>query len=449
MFDERDASTATTTFTLNGAASSAADGAGIMQLGARFSSSSRPGPGLTGVHLLVRGHDHLYTSDAADRTAATREGYIDQGEQFWVATAHSCGSQVLRFTKDGVSRYAITSGDRERLASGGWINAGTAFRAKLLTSFQWQGGIGKGPLDRPPYNNPKSHAWKAFQGAASDADRRILYQLAATPSSIWLGPGDDMGDYVDKVTSAAAAMGQVPQFVLYAIPHRDCDGYAAGGYNDVASYRRWVDNIQAGLHGRPAIVIVEPDSIGWSCLPDQQQTERIAMLRYAMHTLSSDPDQWVYIHAGSSGLPPKTIAANLIKVGVEFARGFAVNVAGYDTTASEISYGKHLASALADAGVANKHFVVDTSRAGAGRPPKGSTGDVPQWCNPRGRAVGPRPTPVTGAAEVDALLWVKPPGETDGPCYPDDPPHGWFNSYALDLVRSGLQRQTIADIPTP
>jgi endoglucanase len=75
-------------------------------------------------------------------------------------------------------------------------------------------------------------------------------------------------------------------------------------------------------------------------------------------------------------------------------------------------------------------FVIDTSRNGqgpldasayAGEPYNQPEGVITalnngNWCNPPGRGVGPRPTNVTGNALVDAYLWVKIPGQSDGSC---------------------------------
>jgi endoglucanase len=71
---------------------------------------------------------------------------------------------------------------------------------------------------------------------------------------------------------------------------------------------------------------------------------------------------------------------------------------------------------LGDA-VATTHFVVDTSRNGNG--PWTTTATYPDaqvWCNPPGRGVGLRPTRSTGSPLLDAYLWVKTPGESDGSC---------------------------------
>ncbi len=100
------------------------------------------------------------------------------------------------------------------------------------------------------------------------------------------------------------------------------------------------------------------------------------------------------------------------------------------------------------------HFVIDTSRNGQGpwQPPSGYP-DAQDWCNPPGRGLGLRPTANTGNALIDAYLWVKIPGASDGECTrglgptgtvdPEwgivDPAAGaWFPEMALDLVHNAV-----------
>jgi len=98
------------------------------------------------------------------------------------------------------------------------------------------------------------------------------------------------------------------------------------------------------------------------------------------------------------------------------------------------------------------HFVVDTSRNGVGpwQPPTGVYTDPQDWCNPPDRGVGIQSTANTGIPLLDAYLWVKIPGASDGECTrglgpagttvdPEwgliDPPAGaWFPEMALELV---------------
>jgi endoglucanase len=97
------------------------------------------------------------------------------------------------------------------------------------------------------------------------------------------------------------------------------------------------------------------------------------------------------------------------------------------------------------------HFVVDTSRNGQGPwTPTTAYPDAQDWCNPPGRGLGVRPTAATGNPLVDAYLWVKTPGESDGQCNrgisgsttdPEwggilDPAAGaWFPQQALQLAQ--------------
>ena len=96
------------------------------------------------------------------------------------------------------------------------------------------------------------------------------------------------------------------------------------------------------------------------------------------------------------------------------------------------------------------HFVVDTSRNGQGPwQPDAAYPSPEDWCNPPDRGVGIRPTRDTGSELVDAFLWIKIPGKSDGLCYrgtsgPEDPARGmidpaagqWFPEMALELVHN-------------
>src|SRR5580692_11948254 len=90
----------------------------------------------------------------------------------------------------------------------------------------------------------------------------------------------------------------------------------------------------------------------------------------------------------------------------------SLNVSNYKSTSSEITYGKEISKLLG-----GKHFVIDTSRNGNG-PPKCDEGadDETCWCNPPGRALGSPPTASTADPLIDAYLWLKKPGESDGQC---------------------------------
>jgi len=94
---------------------------------------------------------------------------------------------------------------------------------------------------------------------------------------------------------------------------------------------------------------------------------------------------------------------------------------------------------LMGSAVASLPFVIDTSRNGRGPLDAAVYGAAPynqpggvigalnggNWCNPPGAGAGLRPTATTNVPLVDAYLWVKIPGESDGSCDIAGGARGW------------------------
>ena len=124
------------------------------------------------------------------------------------------------------------------------------------------------------------------------------------------------------------------------------------------------------------------------------------------------------------------MAKRLKDAGVDDADGFALNVSNYKTTEATIKYGKEISKRLG-----GKHFVIDTSRNGKGPPEV--KGDVEAaWCNPSGRGLGTPPTTNTADPSVDAYLWLKKPGESDGQCNGGPKAGMWWQEKALELAKN-------------
>jgi cellulose 1,4-beta-cellobiosidase len=148
--------------------------------------------------------------------------------------------------------------------------------------------------------------------------------------------------------------------------------------------------------------------------------------------------------------------------GVNRVRGFATNVSNYNPlhgedgkklepsnpAPNETMYVQKLAETLTKAGIANKGFIIDTSRNGR----EGLRHKWGNWCNIKGAGLGERPK-VAPAPLVDAYFWVKPPGDSDGTsdasaqrfdencksedAAPDAPEAGqWFQPYFLELLKN-------------
>ena len=258
------------------------------------------------------------------------------------------------------------------------------------------------------------------------ADAAVMDKLASQPLAQWFNNwSTDVRADVDRVVTSATSAGAVPVLVAYNIPNRDCGSLSAGGAGTAEAYRSWIAQYAAGLGGRQAIVVLEPDAIaGMGCLSAADQATRLELLRHAVRTLR-DAGGLVYLDAGNNRWQSvATIASRLKAAGIELAAGFSLNVSNFFSTREETSYG----DAISDQ-VGGKHYVLDTSRNGLG-----ATADA-QWCNPDGRALGERPTSFTGRARVDAFLWVKVPGESDGSCNGYPKSGTWMPEYALGLAR--------------
>jgi endoglucanase len=197
-------------------------------------------------------------------------------------------------------------------------------------------------------------------------------------------------------------------------------------------YRGWIDLIASAIGSSRAAVIVEPDALAMAdCLSADQRQERYDLIRYAVDTLTRNPGTAVYVDGGHLRWhSAEDMAARLNKVDVARARGFSLNIANFFTTGDEIGYGEAIS------GLTNgSHYVIDTSRNGAGPAPDSAL----NWCNPDGRALGTPPTATTAGAHADAYLWIKRPGESDGTCNKGNPPAGTFVSqYAIDLAHNAI-----------
>jgi endoglucanase len=239
--------------------------------------------------------------------------------------------------------------------------------------------------------------------------------------------------------------------------------------------------------------------------PATAAPNRFAQVNGAVDRLTALPNTSVYLDGTHSGwLGVGDIADRLHKAGVEKADGFFLNVSNYELTERQNKYASWISQCLwygtnpAEGGwrvgqfqncgsqyypaspgdfstwgltdqwyldnvtnAANPpsgpdvlaHAVIDTSRNGQGpwtAPADHPAGDPQVWCNPPGRGLGLKPTLNTGNPYVDAYLWIKIPGESDGQCTrwaPDggiDPVRGyadpaagdWFPEMALELVHN-------------
>ncbi|MBB2944439.1 endoglucanase [Actinoplanes lutulentus] len=268
------------------------------------------------------------------------------------------------------------------------------------------------------------------------ADAAAVRRIAESPAAVWFADGEPgYADRARALVTAAAAAGRTPVLVAYYVPERDCGAYSGGGAPDAASYRTWIAGLAGALGDSRAIVVLEPDAVTHvlqGCVSGPSAEERYTLLSEAISTLKAAPGARVYLDGGNPSWVRDVdrVAAALVKAGVKNADGFSLNVANFETTEANVGYGTKISDRLGGA-----RFVIDTSRNGNGPAAVDARDAEGHWCNPEGRALGPSPTTQTGEALVDAYLWVKRPGESDGECRAGAPPAGqWWPEYALELA---------------
>jgi cellulose 1,4-beta-cellobiosidase len=321
----------------------------------------------------------------------------------------------------------------------------------------------------------------------ADAIRKVATQ----PTALWLDSVAKVAkvpSWLDEAKKQQIANGRPTalMLVLYDLPNRDCAANSSEGElrvekNGEARYRNeFIDPLAALFQShadQPIVVILEPDSLANlatnmglpSCVAARsvyRDATVYALKKFALPNVS------VYLDAGHAGWlgwddNREKIAKVYKKVlveagGTQMIRGFVTNVSNYthlrnrdgavleptDPCPNELTYVKMLGETLSMYGIKDKGFLIDTSRNGKG----GIRTKWGNWCNIKGAGLGERPRaqPEPG---VDAFVWIKPPGESDGTSDPKQPrfdeacvspdsakgaPQAgeWFESYFLDLVRN-------------
>jgi endoglucanase len=275
--------------------------------------------------------------------------------------------------------------------------------------------------ERGQYVDPGAKAAAAAAQARADGDdaRADLFEeLAGVPSGIWLTPEqhpvETVGERVTALVTSADERDEVPLLVVYGVPERDCAGLLSAGGLPPEDYPTWVGRIATALEQAPgpAVVVLEPDALA-TAQECGRRTERVEQIEAAVGLLAR-AGVTTYVDAGHSDwVGARAMARMLEDVGVERVRGFATNVSNFQPDEDERAY----AQVLDDLVPGEQHWIIDRGRNG--------NGASEDWCNPEGARLGQRPGFVDDGTGLDAFVWVKPPGESDGACA-GGPPAGEF-----------------------
>ncbi|MBY8871667.1 glycoside hydrolase family 6 protein [Micromonospora sp. PLK6-60] len=275
------------------------------------------------------------------------------------------------------------------------------------------GSASAGTLSGSLYRDPSSAVVRWVAANPGDSRTAVIRdKIASQPQARWFAnfnPSTVQSE-VSGFVGAANAAQQIPVLSVYEITNRDCGGASAGGAPDLNQYQTWVSNFARGLGNQTVIIILETDSLALlTCLSSGEISARNQAITTATRTIKAgNPNAKVYLDGGHSTWNSANETANRLRAaGVQYADGFFTNVSNFNSTSSEANFGRAVISALNGMGISGKRQVIDTSRNG------GASGD---WCadDNTDRRIGTYPTTNTGDANIDAYLWVKPPGEADG-----------------------------------
>lgn len=340
----------------------------------------------------------------------------------WVAVKARWRLSVTKAEKAALTKLlASCSSSTASAASTGAVVALPAPRITALTGPTTESTKFGAHLDVDPDGKLPYEAKLLAAGGSPYAS--AVRTIAKYPEADWSDQTSGAKAQARYRANAAASRGALVTLTIYNIPHRDPGSFSAGGAHSAAEYRNYIDQITAGLGSHRAIIILEPDALlQLDKLTAAQQTERISLLRYGVRTLTAH-GSWVYLDVGNLWPNAKSQARLLKKVGVRDAAGFSLNVANYDQTSDLISRGTAVSKLLGSP----THFILDTSRNGV-------VNTTYDWCNAMPRGLGHAPTTITGNPLVDAYLWVKPPGDSDGPCNGGPAAGTFWPAYAQQLV---------------
>ena len=305
-------------------------------------------------------------------------------------------------------------------------------------------------------------------GAANDGRRSIIAHLDAAAAQ----------------ATASGKPGSVV-FVVYNLPNRDCAAAASNGQlvgiAGLATYKAQYIDVIAEALSRPAyrslrvVLVIEPDSLpnlitNADSVPACAEAARLKLyedgVSYAIQKLGALPNAFLYLdiaHSGWLGWPHHMTKAlsfytTFIKTATagrtSMVRGFATDVSNYtpllepfvdpsnravlngpfyqgNPVFDELTYVRTLASDFTGAGLPNMRFLIDTSRSGW-RQVNGSDGRIDRrrlrgnWCNVNGAGLGERPRIAPPLdPHIDAFVWIKPPGESDGSSTPFTDTDAW------------------------
>ncbi|TEB20738.1 cellobiohydrolase [Coprinellus micaceus] len=335
--------------------------------------------------------------------------------------------------------------------------------------------VGVSPYAPKSYAKKLEETIKYFKGEKDHVNAGRTRTVQKIPTFAWVSKSAD-----PLVKEALAEQSKSRKKQLVQLVASDGEFHLSD--DGLNKYKKYIDDVAAQLSTTDAAklkftIVLEPDSLG--NLITNMGVEKCANaadayregISYAIAKLQFS-NAALYIDAAHGGwlgwndnlAPSAQVYAEVLAAAQEInpsakVRGLAINVSNYNQYVSdprepytewnnswdEYHYVNELTPHLLEAGYP-AHFIVD----------QGIRTAWSQWCNIRNAGFGIRPTAdqkVLNNTNVDAIVWVKPGGESDGTsdteavrfdencrsevAHVPAPEAGeWFNDFVVNLVKN-------------
>lgn len=299
----------------------------------------------------------------------------------------------------------------------------------------------------PAYNLSTEDRWEDYD---------YLMRIAGTAQARWVGSWENdtrVAGLAREVYQASGETGRVGLVAYQGMRDYPCER-AAADTSLAAAYAARNDALVSELPGTgaDAWIILEPGLL--PTLGTCDGDPRAEWLGGAVSTITA-AGAVVYLDAsGLGGLSPTdaaTFVAGLEGAGVDLdaIAGFSLNSGQHMATADAVAWAEEFVSELGALGVATTSarrgtdpgevgigVIVDTSRNGVPLPPG--------QCNAPEAGLGAPPR-LIGQGVLDAVVWIKRPGESDGTCNEGLQIGQFALAKALKLAKQGVA----ADLALP
>ena len=287
----------------------------------------------------------------------------------------------------------------------------------------------------PAYNLSVEQRW-------DDYDH--LLRIANTAQARWVGSWENdtrVAGLARDVYRKAAADDRIGLIAYQGMRDYPCERAVADPSLEAAYQARTAAVVQdLPGSGARAWIVLEPALLQTldACAGDP----RGAWLEHAAAALAGE-GAVVYLDAtGLASRDPEAAAAIVARLDLGAVSGFSLNSGQHRPTAEQLAWGEAFLDALGalgadvdsprgpgDPGEPGLGVIIDTSRNGV--PLEG------EQCNAPEAGIGAAPR-LVGRGVLDALVWIKRPGESDGSCNGGFAVGQFDQAKALELARRGV-----------